>query len=172
MHTIINPDTQLVFRICSCTSEILFSMPKRQVPANHKPACATTPECNRPTSQANASHNMPTARWLLAEAHQAMFAESKQLGRDATAMDMILDHRLLINVAGLPTDGRRRSPAARNTAPRCQADIDAYWAQQEERRKFISPITSNNIEPPVSAERSTMAWPPNFDGDGVWDSAS
>lgn len=144
-------------------------MPSLQVPANHMRVCAMTLEHDQSASQENASYTMRTARRLLTEAHQTTFPESRQLGRNATIMDMILDHRLLIKVADLPADGRHRSPVLRNHAPRCQADVDAYWAQQEERREFISPT---NIEPPVSAERSTMAWPPNLDGDEVWDCAS
>lgn len=115
---------------------------------------------------------MPTAQRALTEAHQIMLSESRQLGRNATVMDMILDHRLLIKVADLPADGCHRSPVLRNHPPRCQADVDVYWAQQKERREFVSPTASKNIEPPVSAERSTMAWPPNLDGDEVWDCPS
>lgn len=145
-------------------------MPKLQVSANHKPVCPMTPETDRPAGQAaNASYVMPTARRLLAEARQTMFSESRQPGRNATIMDMILDHCLLIRVATLPADGRHRSPVPRNCALGCQADIGVYWIQQKERREFVSPGMRKNIEPPVSAERSTMAWPPNLDGDEVWD---
>lgn len=142
------------------------------MPVNHKPVGAMTPERDQPASQANASHTMPTVRRLLAEAHRTMFSESRQLGGDTTAMGMILDHRLLISATGLPADGRHCSPVPRKYVPRCQAEVDAYWAQQEEIREFVSPTKRKNIEPPVSAVRSTIAWPPNLDGDEVWDSAS
>ncbi|KAF8559180.1 hypothetical protein OG21DRAFT_1503639 [Imleria badia] len=141
-----------------------------QVPANHKPVCVMTLEADRPASQAaGASYVMPTARRLLAEARQTMFSESRQPGRNATIMDVVLDHRLLISVSTLLANGRHRSPVPRNCALGCQADVDAYWAEQKESSEFVSTGVSKIIEPPVSAERSTMAWPPNLDGDGVWD---
>lgn len=147
-------------------------MPRLQAQENHELACAMTLECDQPASQENASYIMPTARRLLAEAHQTMPPESWQLHSSTTIMDMILDHRLLIRMAGLPADGRRRSPVRRDCAPRSHVDVDAYLAQQEKRKEFVSPTMSKNIEPPVSAERSTMAWPPGLDGDEVWDCAS
>lgn len=171
MHAILYPRTRLVFSIWRYIFRVLFSMPRLQVQGNHKPACAMTLERDQPAGQANASYIMPTARRLLAEAHQTMLPESWQLHSSVTIMDMILDHRLLIRMADLPADGRHRSPVRRNCAPRCQADVDAYWAQQEDR-EFVSPTVSKNIAPPVSAERSTMAWPPSLDGDEVWDCAS
>jgi hypothetical protein len=104
--------TRLVFRRYS--SGILFSMSSLQVPANHMPVCAMTLEHDQSASQENASYAMRTARRLLTEAHQTTFPESRQLGRNATVMDMILDHRLLIKVADLPADacGRMSSPSS------------------------------------------------------------
>lgn len=98
-----------------------------------------------------------------------MFSESRDLGRHATAMDLILDHRLLISVETGPADGQHRPPVTRNCAIRCQEDVDVYWSRQE-RWGFVSPRMK--MESPVSAERSTMAWPPDLDGDEVWDRAS
>lgn len=98
-----------------------------------------------------------------------MFSELRLFGHDATIIDMVLDHRLMISVADQPADGRRRSAVPRNCALRCQANTNAYLVQQEERSRFVSPVMNKNIEPPVLAERSTIAWPPNLDGDEVWD---
>ncbi|KAF8450641.1 hypothetical protein L210DRAFT_2402177 [Boletus edulis BED1] len=141
---------------------------RHAVSENQKPACAPL-AIDQPAGLANAPYVMPMARRLLAEAHQTMFPEPRQLDRSATVMDMILDHRLLISVAALPADGHHRFTVPRNRALRCRADVDAYWAQEEERGKCVNPAMSKNIEPPVSVERSTMAWPPNLDGNDVWD---
>lgn len=94
-----------------------------------------------------------------------MLAESRQLGRDATAMDMVLDHRLLIGLTDLPADGRHRSPAPHSCVMRSWADVGVYWVRQEEMKGFVGTTMSQNIEMPVSAMRSTTAWPPNLDGD-------
>ncbi|KAF8138361.1 hypothetical protein EV363DRAFT_1520065 [Boletus edulis] len=112
---------------------------RHAVSENQKPACAPL-AIDQPAGLANAPYVMPMARRLLAEAHQTI----------ATVMDMILDHRLLISVAALPADGHHRFT-------------------EEERGKCVNPAMSKNIEPPVSVERSTMAWPPNLDGNDVWD---
>lgn len=99
-----------------------------------------------------------------------MNLESEQLGREATVMDVILDHRLLVTrVVERHPDRRHLPPVRPMYVFKCQEDIDAYWAQQGEREGNRGPTVSRNIEAQVSAERSTLPWPPNLDGDELWD---
>lgn len=123
-YSVHHPNFQHAVSVQDLTSYLWSFIQHSKVTGGRKSQTSLRPDSTaRPTCQPSERERPTTALRLLAEARQTIFSELRQLGRDTTVMDVILDHPPLVYVTDLPADGRRLSRVPRNYAPTCQAGI-------------------------------------------------